>query len=105
MSNPAKLKNRRTFTSEFKVKVVLELIRGDHTISSASELYRIKDSVLARWKQEFVARAPSLFADHSNAQASEVDELKGVIAELSVELTVLKKACGISRSRNVGSSS
>ena len=48
---------RRTFSAEFKTKVVLELIQGKKSLSEASREYEIKDTVLSRWKQEFLERA------------------------------------------------
>jgi len=49
--------HRRTFSAEFKTKVVLELIAGKKSLSEASREYEIKDTVLSRWKQEFLERA------------------------------------------------
>jgi transposase len=48
---------RRSFTAEFKVKVVLELISGAMSLAQASRDYGIKDTVPSRWKQEFLANA------------------------------------------------
>ena len=45
---------RRKFSAEFKAKVVLELISGEKGLMQASREYGIKDSVLSRWKQEFI---------------------------------------------------
>jgi putative transposase len=99
MSDPQKLKNRRSFTAEFKVQVVLELLRGDYSLSGASDHYQIKDSVLSRWKQEFLERAPQLFSEPSGSVASEVEDLKKLVGEQTVELSILKKAYGISTLR------
>ena len=52
---------RRTFSAEFKTKVVLELIAGKKSLSEASREYEIKDTVLSRWKQEFLERAGEIF--------------------------------------------
>ena len=50
---------RRSFSAEFKAKVVLELISGEKSLAQASREYGIKDTVLSRWKQEFLANARS----------------------------------------------
>ena len=50
------VKPRRSYTADFKVRVVLELLRGKKNISQASREYGIKDSVLSRWRQEFLER-------------------------------------------------
>ncbi|HUI88358.1 MAG TPA: transposase [Anaerolineales bacterium] len=39
---------RRTFSGEFKTKVVLELLQGKKSLSEASREYEIKDTVLSR---------------------------------------------------------
>ncbi len=52
---------REKFSTEFKTKVVLELIAGKRSLSEASREYQIKDSVLSRWKQEFLERASEIF--------------------------------------------
>jgi len=49
-------KQRRQFSAEFKVRVVLEMISGEKGLMQASREYEIKDTVLSRWKQEFFAR-------------------------------------------------
>ncbi len=52
---------RRKFSPEFKVRVVMELITGEKGLGEASREYQIKDSVLSRWRQEFLERAPQVF--------------------------------------------
>lgn len=104
MSEPDKLKNRRSFTAEFKFQVVMELIRGERSLSSASVHYRIKDSVLSRWKQEFLARAPQVFAEPSEHASKEVEQLQKIIGEQAIELAILKKAYGISTRKFGGNS-
>jgi len=44
------MSDRRTFTAEFKAKVVLELLEGSKNLGQAGREYGIKDSVLSRWK-------------------------------------------------------
>jgi transposase-like protein len=44
------VKPRRTYTPEFKVRVVLEMITNKMSLSQASRDYGIKDSVLSRWR-------------------------------------------------------
>lgn len=52
---------RRKYSPEFKARVVLELLTGQKGLMQASREYRIKDTVLSRWKQEFLERAPEVF--------------------------------------------
>jgi len=49
--------------------------------------------MLSRWKQEFIERAPELFASRhgQNQQDERVAELERVIGRLTVELEMAKK--------------
>jgi len=101
-------KNRRIFSAEFKAKVVLELVSGDKGLMQASREYGIKDTVLSRWKQEFLANAPRLFG--ASAVAPEDDrriaELERKIGQLTMQLELSKKVLSFasSASRDEGGS-
>jgi len=84
---------RRKFSPEFKVRVVLELISGEKGLMQASREYEIKDSVLSRWKQEFVERAPQLFEQPGPADPQEerVAELERMVGRLALQLDMAKK--------------
>jgi transposase len=87
---------RRTFSAEFKAKVVLEMIRGEKGLMQASREYQIKDTVLSRWKQEFLERAPELFKAESQQQGGSgdkerIEELERMVGKMTMELDVAKK--------------
>lgn len=84
---------RRKFTAEFKAKVVLELISGEKGLMQASREYGIKDSVLSRWKQEFLERAPRVFeqAKSLNPEAERIAELERMVGRLALQLDMAKK--------------
>ncbi|MBD3885360.1 transposase [Phormidium tenue FACHB-886] len=42
--------NQRKYTAQFKAKVVLEVIRGEKSPADACRVYKIRNSVLTRWK-------------------------------------------------------
>jgi hypothetical protein len=54
----------------------------------------LKESMLSRWKKEFLERAPSVFGDTSAAteQDRRLSELEQLFREQSLELAILKKA-------------
>jgi transposase len=87
---------RRQFTTEFKAKVVIELISGQKGLMQASREYEIKDSVLSRWKQEFMERAPQLFEQPKSGDPQEerIAELERMVGRMTVELDVAKKVFG-----------
>ncbi len=88
---------RRKFSAEFKVRVVLELISGKKGLMEASREYGIKDTVLSRWKQEFIQRAAQVFEQpKADGQGKEVAELERMIGRLTIQLDMAKKVLGYS---------
>jgi transposase-like protein len=87
------MKERRKFDPEFKVRVVLEMISGQKGLMEASREYGIKDTVLSRWKQEFLERAPQVFeepkaVDHKEERIAELEQMVG---RLTMQLEMAKK--------------
>ena len=84
---------RRKFTPEYKARVVLEILTEGKSISAASREYGIKDSVLSRWKQEFIERSPMVFETNasSNNREQEIAELERMVGRLATELEMRKK--------------
>jgi transposase-like protein len=89
-------KTHRIYTPEFKVRVVLELISGKKQLSQASREYGIKDTVIARWRQEFMERAPQVFeqSDRRDAQAERIAELERMLGRMTVQVEMAKKVFG-----------
>lgn len=87
------MSKRRKFTAEFKAKVVLELISGEKGLMQASREYAIKDSVLSRWKQDFLERASQVFElpKSVNPQAERIAELERMVGRMALQLDMAKK--------------
>ena len=94
---------KKTYTSEFKVKVVLESLQRDTTVEAVCQKVGVSRSQLWRWRQEFQERAPGLFLDKRNPKEKAIsqgyepgespDDLKKkIIGELTVRNEILKKA-------------
>jgi transposase len=99
------MKTRRTFTPEFKVRVVLEMISGQKTLMEASREYGIKDSVISRWKTELIEHAPNLFTENTqteHAASQRIEELERMVGRLTMELEMAKKVYGFSSSTSNG---
>lgn len=66
----------------------------------ASREYGIKDTVLSRWKQEFLERAPQVFAEPKAAdhQEERIEELERMVGKLAMQLDMAKKVLGYSTS-------
>ena len=89
-------KPHRTYTPEFKVRVVMELISGKKSLSEASREYGIKDTVIARWRQEFTERAPQIFEQpgSKDIQAERIAELERTLGRVTLQLEMAKKVFG-----------
>lgn len=92
---------RRKFSSEFKARVVLEMLTEQKSAAQVSREYGIKDSVLSRWKQEFIERSPQLFEQGttSNDRDQRIADLERMVGRLAMELEMAKK---VSRFLNSG---
>lgn len=90
-------RKRRSFNAEFKAKVVLELITGRKGLAEASREYNIKDTVLSRWKQEFLAKATQVFAQPQDVQEKEarIAELERMVGKLTMQLELQKKVLSL----------
>ena len=84
---------RRTFTPEFKAQVVLDMITTPKSAGQASREYGIKDSVLSRWKQEFIERSPMLFdrSPVNDDRDQRIAELERMVGRMAMELEMAKK--------------
>jgi len=92
---------RRKFTPEYKARIVLEILTEGKSISAASREYGIKDSVLSRWKQEFIERSPMLFENggSSDVRDERIAELERMVGRLATELEMRKKVTNFLDSR------
>ena len=86
----------RKFSPEFKAQVVLEIVSGRKSLAKASREYQIKDTVLHRWKTQFLEGMPDIFAP---GQPAEQKRLRDRIADLerlagkqALQLEIAKKA-------------
>ena len=84
---------RRTFTPEFKARVVLEMLTEGKSISEASREYQIKDTILSRWKKEFIERVPIVFENGASGDERDqrIAELERMVGRLAMELEMAKK--------------
>ena len=85
---------RRMFTTEFKARVVLEMLVEGKSLAQASREYGIKDTVLSRWKQEFIERSPSVFerAQSQDESQERIAELERLVGRLTLELDAAKNS-------------
>lgn len=91
----------RRFTPEFKLQVVLDLLSGTKSMAQICREYRLKDSVVYRWKQQFIDRAPLVFGspEKASVEQARVAELERMVGRLTMELEAVKKASNLLSSR------
>ena len=88
---------RRAFTSEFKTQVVLEELTGIKDKAEVCREYRLRPQVFSRWREEFLTRAPEIFATQPGRgdEQERIAELERTVGRLTMELEVAKKASNV----------
>ena len=88
---------RRTFTPEFKARIVLEELTGIKDKANICREYRLRPQVFSRWREEFLERAPEIFATEPGRgdEQERIAELERMVGRLTMELEAAKKASNI----------
>jgi len=95
-----KRKTRKLYSTEEKIRVVIEGLRGEFTIAELCRKEGITDSTYYKWTKDFMEAGKRRLSGDTlrEANTSEVNELKQengslkeLVAELSLENRVLKK--------------
>lgn len=87
-------RSRRTFTAEFKARVVLDLLAGTTTQAEVCRKHQLSPSLVALWKAALLERLPTVFRadDRHSADADRIAELERLVGQQALELSALKKA-------------
>ena len=92
---------RKRHSSEEKIRVVLEGLRGEESIAALCRREGIAESLYSTWSKEFLEAGKKRLAgdtaraatsDEVKALRKEARELKEVVAEQTLELRILKKS-------------
>ena len=86
-----KLKNRRVFSPDFKLLVAAQAATGQRTVAELSREHRIKDSVIAKWRDQFLERSGLIFGGVPS-QKEKIESLELEIGRQHMEIEILKKA-------------
>lgn len=90
----------KSYSAEFKARVVLESMQRDTTIEEICRRYGIAASLVNKWRKHFKNNVGQIFEDkRSRSQrdsgryepGQSPDELKRIIGNLAVENDILKK--------------
>ena len=88
-------KTKRKFTADFKLKVVLEVLKEKDTLAAISKRYELHPNQISDWRKQFTETAPTLFETTSKAMPASTEPdvalLYEQIGRLQMELTFFKK--------------
>lgn len=96
-----KRRTNRTYSSEEKIRIVIEGMRGEESVSSICRKYGINDSLYYKWTKDFMEAGKKRLSGDTerNATTDEVqhlkkenDSLKKAIADLYLHNESLKKS-------------
>lgn len=94
-------KTYKTYSSEEKIRIVIEGMRGEESIANICRKYGINDSVYYKWSKDFLEAGKKRLSGDTerNANTSEVqelkkenDNLKKALADLYLHNDLLKKS-------------
>lgn len=88
MSKPPKKRS-----PEFKLKLVLEVIKGKKTIAQLASENEMHPKQIQRWRNQLLEEGETIFTDKTTKKQSDPDKEKllCVIEQLTLELDFLKK--------------
>ena len=92
---------RKKYSAEEKIRIVLEGLRGETSIAEVCRREGINSNLYYRWSKEFLEAGKQRLAGNTTREAdseevkdlkSENEQLKQLVAELSLKNRVLKKS-------------
>jgi transposase len=94
-------RTRRQYSSEEKIRIVLEGLRGEESIAGLCRREGIAEGLYYSWSKEFLEAGKKRLAGDTQRQATgsdvkdlrrEMQSLKELVADLSLENRLLKKS-------------
>ena len=96
-----KRKTRKKYNAEEKISIVLEGLRGEESIAATCRREGINPNLYYRWSKDFLEAGKKRLLGDTQREATstevtdlkqENDQLKQLVAELSLKNRVLKKS-------------
>ena len=88
-------RKRRKFTSEFKLKVILESLKERESLADLAQRYELHPNQISKWKTEFLNKASDYMKHSATPQVDdkevEVKERYAKIGQLQIQIDFLKK--------------
>jgi len=87
---------QKNYSDSLKAKVVLEVLKGQKTVTEIAGIYQVHPNQIYNWKKKFLQELPKMFSKKNNNALDQskdelVRELYQQIGQLKVELDWLKK--------------
>lgn len=93
---------RKHYSADFKVRVVMEVLKEERTLSQIASEYGIHPNQISNWKATLLSGLPSLFEKDSSKitvckseYEKQINELYTEIGKLTTQLAWIKKKSGI----------
>ena len=92
-------RTKRTFSPEFKAKLVLEVLKGEKELNVIATENDIQPNLLRNWKKEFLDKASVVFDDSREdnlreklaSERKEKDQYAKKVGPLTMQVDWLKK--------------
>ena len=103
-------KTRKKYSSEEKVRIVLEGLRGEESIAELCRREGIPSNLYYRWSKDFLEAGKKRLAGDTKREATssevtelrqENDQLKQVVAEILLKNRFLKKTLNVTDSESI----
>lgn len=97
-------KTRRLFTSEQKIMIVMESLRGELSVAEICRKHGINQSMFYKWNKEFLEAGKKRLAGDTTREATsdevadlrkENQRLKEMVADLMLRYDIVKKSLDI----------
>ncbi len=89
---------RKQFSSELKVRVALEAMKGQKTANEIASEYGVHPTQIAQWKKQALDELPTIFerpnSERVKSEEALIASLYQQIGQLKVEVDFLKKKSG-----------
>jgi len=88
------MSKRRRFTPEFKARVALAVLAGEHSPAAVCKAHRVLPQQVKRWRQELEEGAHLAFGGGEERQElkARIAELERMVGRLTMQVEILKKA-------------
>ena len=88
------MQKHRTFTPEFKARIILQILTGEKSAAQICREHRLSEQLISNWKKQFLDNADQIFDQVRGASIEQerIAELERMIGRLTMELEAAKKA-------------